>query len=152
MNKSILFSNAWNIARNAASQFGGSVKSYFSESLKLAYVQMSVPAELTIETCERLGGKLWEKNGMCRVYFNEDVVGRIINFEYSTYKTGNISLAWLNGSVISNCRAASIRDMLLNTKFWFDAADGKMHARGVDSRNLSVDDVCELIKSAALAA
>lgn len=61
MNKSTLFTNAWTIARNAANQFGGSVKSYFAESLKLAYTQMSAPKELTTASCLRLGGKLWEK-------------------------------------------------------------------------------------------
>ncbi|ECJ5891753.1 hypothetical protein FNH88_19165 [Salmonella enterica subsp. salamae] len=152
MNKSALFSNAWNIARDAVAQFGGSVKSYFAESLKLAYVQMSAPKELTIEACQRLGGNLWEKNGMCRVYFNYDVVSSIIGFDYSTYKTGNISSASLNGSHISNCRASSIRSMLSTTKFWFDAADGKVHARGFDSRDLSMSAVCKLIKSAALVA
>ncbi|ECC3255692.1 hypothetical protein YD04_002149 [Salmonella enterica subsp. enterica] len=152
MNKSTIFSNAWNIARNAAAQFGGSVKSYFAESLKLAYTHISATKELTIEACERIGGKLWEKNGMSRVYFNIDVVSSIIDFDYSTYKTGNISSASLNGAHISNGRASSIRSMLSTTKFWFDAADGKVHARGFDSRDLSMSDVCKSIKAAALAA
>ncbi|EBG8067310.1 hypothetical protein CQK57_03445 [Salmonella enterica] len=152
MNKSTLFTNAWTIARNAANQFGGSVKSYFAESLKLAYTQMSAPKELTAASCLRLGGKLWEKNGMSRVYFNSDVVSEVIEFDYSTYKTGNISSASLGDSHLSNCRASSIRSMLSTTKFWFDAADGKIHARGFNSRDLSMSDVCKLIKSAALAA
>ncbi|EEE9965885.1 hypothetical protein DJ253_00880 [Salmonella enterica subsp. enterica serovar Nigeria] len=152
MNKSTLFTNAWTIARNAANQFGGSVKSYFAESLKLAYTQMSAPKELTAASYLRLGGKLWEKNGMSRVYFNSDVVSEVIEFDYSTYKTGNISSASLGGSHLSNCRASSIRSMLSTTKFWFDAADGKIHARGFNSRDLSMSDVCKLIKSAALAA
>ncbi len=37
MNKSTLFVTAWSIARTAAIKFGGSVKSYFSESLKMAH-------------------------------------------------------------------------------------------------------------------
>ncbi|ECA1856359.1 hypothetical protein EJH18_26295, partial [Salmonella enterica subsp. enterica serovar Chailey] len=152
MNKSAIFSNAWNIARSAAAKFGGSVKSFFPESLKMAYAQMSAAKELTIDSCLRLGGNLWEKNGMCRVYFNSDVVSEVIEFDYSTYKTGNISSASLGGSHLSNCRARSIRSMLSTTKFWFDAADGKVHARGFDSRDLSMSDVCKAIKAAALVA
>lgn len=37
MTKSQLFITAWSISRTAAAQFGGSVKSYFTESLKMAY-------------------------------------------------------------------------------------------------------------------
>lgn len=40
MNKSSLFVNAWNIARAAAAKFGGSVKSYFAESLKAAHASV----------------------------------------------------------------------------------------------------------------
>lgn len=37
MNKSALFSRAWAIARSAAVRFGGSAKTYFAASLRLAY-------------------------------------------------------------------------------------------------------------------
>lgn len=37
MNKSQLFKTAWEIAKNGQQKFGGNVKEYFSESLKLAY-------------------------------------------------------------------------------------------------------------------
>lgn len=37
MNKSNLFKNAWEIARNGQKKFGGKVKEYFSEALKMAH-------------------------------------------------------------------------------------------------------------------
>ena len=37
MNKSQLFKTAWTIAREGQQKFGGNVKEYFAESLKLAY-------------------------------------------------------------------------------------------------------------------
>ncbi|AXC66307.1 hypothetical protein DOE63_12530 [Salmonella enterica subsp. diarizonae serovar 59:z10:-] len=58
MNKSTLFITAWNMSRDAAAKFGGSVKSYFAESLKLAYGRTRL---VTLESCLKIGGKLWEK-------------------------------------------------------------------------------------------
>ena len=37
MNKSNLFKNAWAIARQGQKQFGGNVKQYFAEALKMVY-------------------------------------------------------------------------------------------------------------------
>ena len=37
MTKSEIFTNAWEIARNAQNKFGGKVSEYFAESLRLAY-------------------------------------------------------------------------------------------------------------------
>lgn len=38
MNKVQLFKSAWQIARNGAAAFGGSVKSYFASALRMAYL------------------------------------------------------------------------------------------------------------------
>jgi len=37
MTKSEIFTNAWEIARNAQNKFGGKVSEYFAESLRLSY-------------------------------------------------------------------------------------------------------------------
>lgn len=37
MTKSVLFSNAWKIAKKGAKEFGGSAREYFSEALKKAW-------------------------------------------------------------------------------------------------------------------
>ncbi|EDU7983785.1 hypothetical protein CSU83_000965 [Salmonella enterica subsp. diarizonae] len=149
MNKSTLFITAWNISRDAAAKFGGSVKSYFAESLKLAYGRTRL---VTLEACLRIGGKLWEKNGMRRVYFNGDIVAAAVGFEYDTYKTGNVKWACLGDASLANGRANAVLTMIYTGKFWFDEADNKIHARGDECRDLSLISVVRALKAVALAA
>lgn len=149
MNKSTLFITAWNMSRDAAAKFGGSVKSYFAESLKLAYSRTRL---VTLESCLKIGGKLWEKNGMRRVYFNGDIVAAAVGFEYDMYKTGNIKWACLGDASLANGRANAVRTMIYTGKFWFDTADNKIHARGDECRDLSLISVVRALKAVALAA
>ncbi|EAV6338653.1 hypothetical protein ACQSFK_13440 [Salmonella enterica] len=149
MNKSTLFITAWNMSRDAAAKFGGSVKSYFAESLKLAYGRTRL---VTLESCLKIGGKLWEKNGMRRVYFNGDIVAAAVGFEYDTYKTGNVKWACLGDASLANGRANAVRTMIYTGKFWFDTADNKIHARGDECRDLSLISVVRALKAVALAA
>lgn len=149
MNKSTLFITAWNMSRDAAAKFGGSVKSYFAESLKLAYSRTRL---VTLESCLKIGGKLWEKNGMRRVYFNGDIVAAAVGFEYDTYKTGNVKWACLGDASLANGRANAVRTMIHSGKFWFDTADNKIHARGDECRDLSLISVVRALKAVALAA
>ncbi|EHR9446534.1 hypothetical protein KV798_003568 [Salmonella enterica subsp. enterica serovar Typhimurium] len=149
MNKSTLFITAWNMSRDAAAKFGGSVKSYFAESLKLAYSRTRL---VTLESCLKIGGKLWEKNGMRRVYFNGDIVAAAVGFEYDTYKTSNIKWACLGDTSLANGRANAVRTMIYSGKFWFDTADNKIHARGDECRDLSLISVVRALKAVALAA
>ncbi|EAP0949472.1 hypothetical protein G8E11_000496 [Salmonella enterica] len=149
MNKSTLFITAWNMSRDAAAKFGGSVKSYFAESLKLAYSRTRL---VTLESCLKIGGKLWEKNGMRRVYFNGDIVAAAVGFEYDTYKTSNIKWACLGDASLANGRANAVRTMIYSGKFWFDTADNKIHARGDECRDLSLISVVRALKAVALAA
>lgn len=149
MNKSTLFITAWNMSRDAAAKFDGSVKSYFAESLKLAYSRTRL---VTLESCLKIGGKLWEKNGMRRVYFNGDIVAAAVGFEYDTYKTGNIKWACLGDASLANGRANAVRTMIYTGKFWFDTADNKIHARGDECRDLSLISVVRALKAVALAA
>ncbi|EKG5016061.1 hypothetical protein O3Q57_001086 [Salmonella enterica] len=149
MNKSTLFITAWNMSRDAAAKFGGSVKSYFAESLKLAYGRTRL---VTLESCLKIGGKLWKKNGMRRVYFNGDIVAAAVGFEYDTYKTGNVKWACLGDASLANGRANAVRTMIHSGKFWFDTADNKIHARGDECRDLSLISVVRALKAVALAA
>ncbi|EJK0711014.1 hypothetical protein NKM76_000123 [Salmonella enterica] len=149
MNKSTLFITAWNMSRDAAAKFGGSVKSYFAESLKLAYGRTRL---VTLEACLKIGRKVWEKNGMRRVYFNGDIVAAAVGFEYDTYKTGNIKWACLGDASLANGRANAVRTMIYTGKFWFDTADNKIHARGDECRDLNLISVVRALKAVALAA
>lgn len=70
MTKSERFIKAWEMARAAVVKFGGKVKQYFAECLKATYA----PAVATKEDIETIlvmaGAKVWEKNGIRRIYFN----------------------------------------------------------------------------------
>ena len=145
MNKSQLFSNAWNIARKAAVEFGGSVKSYFAEALKMAY---RAGKKISAEALEALGGKRWTKNAMDRVYFNGEVNAKMIGFSYSSYKTGNVSSASLRGESISNNRASSIRTSIFCCKCWFDLNDQAFHIDNYFKCDVPSQDILAAFRSA----
>jgi len=76
MTKSELFKRAWTIAKEAAVNFGGSSKSYFSESLKLAWEE-NKEMDYTLESIFKIlvskseGGEKfnqWEGYGKKRIY------------------------------------------------------------------------------------
>lgn len=83
------------------------------------------PAVLTVENLIAIGGRLWEKNGMRRVYLNDWAA--LASLELSHYNSGNISSAAYQGEGISNRQASLILGAI--DKVWYDAADGKLHAR-----------------------
>lgn len=58
-------------------------------------------------------GNLWEKGIHRRVYFD---IKNYLDLEISTYNTGNIKSAYLNGEKISNSKAGKI----LQSKIYFD--------------------------------
>lgn len=127
MNKSTLFTTAWNISRNAAEKFGGPVKSYFAESLKLAWHK---PAAITVEALVNVGGSEWKKNDMHRVYFNVKELLKFAGLETTHYKTGNVSSAKLHGEHISNGKATEMRAAFAASKFWFDVKSEKFITTG----------------------
>lgn len=104
----------------------------------------------TVETMTAIGGRLWERNGMRRVYFNNwaDLAG----LEVTLYNTGNISSASYKGDGISNSQAYKLGGCI--DKVWFDAADGKLHCRfgfsesRVATRGEVFDDVTDGIRAA----
>ncbi|EPV0698335.1 hypothetical protein ACV1IM_002997 [Klebsiella pneumoniae] len=145
MNKSALFTNAWTIAPNAAAHFGGSVKSYFSESLKQAY---RTTKNISVDSLIALGGKRWTKNEMDRVYFNSDVIAQCIGFEFDTYKTGNIKWASLGERSISNGRGSKIRTALSCCKFWYDLNDKKFHIKDFFQCDVNFDDIVTAFRNA----
>ncbi|HIE9385308.1 TPA: hypothetical protein ACXRZ0_001753 [Klebsiella pneumoniae] len=145
MNKSALFTNAWTIARNAAAHFGGSVKTYFSESLKQAYRSIKT---ISVDSLIALGGKRWTKNEMDRIYFNSDVIATCIGFDFTTYKTGNISQVSLGGRSISNGRGQKIRTAICCCKFWFDLNDKKFHITNFFQCDVKSDDIVTAFRNA----
>ena len=68
VNKRNLMKTAWKIARNAAAKFNESVKSFFSEALKMAWKKLK-DETLIMGLCEI--GNEWAKGNHHRVYFND---------------------------------------------------------------------------------
>lgn len=79
----------------------------------------------SVETMTAIGGRLWEKNSMRRVYLND--WRSFAGLEVTHYNTGNISSASYQGYGISNSQAYKLADTV--DKVWFDAEDGKLHCR-----------------------
>jgi hypothetical protein len=81
----------------------------------------------TLEQLTQIGGKLWEKNGARRVYFN--YLSDLFSLATVLFGTGNIRHAWLDGEEISNCYARKIVGDLGAMKLWVDLTDGSIHTR-----------------------
>jgi len=99
----------------------------YSARMVLALRQAWMEARLL-----KAGGRLWEKAGKRRVYFNNLV--ELYGLRYGTYNTGNISWAELDGERISNNSARQIISMLYNGKFWYDLASGRFESKGLSER------------------
>ena len=83
----------------------------------------------TIKTLEENGGKLWEKADKRRVYFDTGIIARALGYDWSKYKSGQVSSASLNGERISNSEMRRVLDGLAYSKFWYDLTDDKFHWR-----------------------
>lgn len=85
---------------------------------------------ITVEQLVAAGGSEWRKSGKHRVYFN-DLAG-LYGLETNRYKTGNISSARLHGEKISNSRARELSNTLRTAKLWYDVAESKFMAIGLE--------------------
>lgn len=85
---------------------------------------MTTTTNATLEQLTKIGGKLWEKNGARRVYFNN--VDELFGLETELFGTGNIRHAWLDGELISNRHAGKILGDLGAMKLWVDLINGSI--------------------------
>ena len=95
--KKEIMRSAWAIAREGQKAFGGKVREYFSEALKMAWAQAK--SSIDIEALEKKGFNRWSKGDMDRLYFNIQKSGHM---DVDYYKTGNISYASVDGEEISH--------------------------------------------------
>ncbi len=84
-----------------------------------------------LDHLQAIGGQLWERDTMRRVYFNG--LAGWLGLKTTHYKTGNVSSARLHREKISNSQARKIMSALLDAKVYFDLADGKFHGRGISN-------------------
>lgn len=91
---------------------------------------------MEIEQLVQVGGKLWEKGNMRRVYFND--LAEWYGLDCSYYNSGNISSARLDGEPISNSQARRIAGELAMAKFWYDLCEGTFYGRGLDADDIDL--------------
>ncbi|MGO1442601.1 MAG: hypothetical protein ACTHWD_00210 [Lactobacillus delbrueckii] len=101
--KKEIMKNAWRIAREGQKAFGGKVREYFAQALKMAWAQAK--STIDIEALEKKGFRRWTKGDMDRLYFNIEKSGHM---EVDHYKTGNISYAAIDGEEVSHRFAGQI--------------------------------------------
>ena len=94
--------------------------------------------EKMIKALEAKGFKRWTKGDMDRMYINPETA---LDFEYTTYKTGNISWAALNGEKISNSWAREI----VSSKTYIDVNTGAL----VSNNNTMRDAAQEIMDAVA---
>lgn len=115
MDKKQIMTKAWEIAREGQKAFGGKVREYFAEALKMAWAQAK--NGIDIEDLEKKGFNRWTKGEMDRLYFNLEKAGAL---ELDYYKSGNLRSAYLDGERISNAEACR----LLAVKCFIDLKNG----------------------------
>ena len=100
-----VMTRAWEIARAAATIFGGNAIEYIrGGAVKMAWAEAEhKPAtkEDKIKALEDMGFKRWQKGNFDRLYVNAGVLGLVCEYR----RTGSISDAYFNGSEISNGEA-----------------------------------------------
>jgi hypothetical protein len=88
-----------------------------------------------------IGGALWERDEMQRVYFND--LDGLYGLEVTTYNSGHVRSATLDGQPISNTQAREIIADLAGT-LWYDLAIGRFMSRGIEAGY--VDEIVAEIK------
>ena len=84
--------------------------------------------KITVEQLVALGGKLWEKGTMRRVYFNYKELASFYGLEYDGWKFT------VDGEKVSNNSGHHFASELRNGKFWFDLATGEFASKGMSEK------------------
>ena len=139
MNKSILFKKAHALTKSII-QPGDNYRVTFGEALRMI---ISESKSISPEKLESIGGKLWERGDLRRIYFNN--LEDFCSFGYSRYNSGSIKRAFLNGEKISNRAASALLYDLEYSKVFFDLVEGqfktKMQGRAIELESEIVDTI-----------
>jgi hypothetical protein len=111
--KAQVMKRAWQLAKAGQMIYGGTVKMYLSESLKIAWREMKGETkEQVVERLAGLGFKRWQKGNMDRMYVNATRLG----LKCSYHRSGSIDEAMFSGEYISNRYASK----LMSAKTYLD--------------------------------
>jgi hypothetical protein len=104
--KAQVMRRAWELAKAGAAVYGGPVKMYFAEALRMAWKEAKGNTkEQMIEALEKVGFKRWQKAGYDRLYIDASHLGLVCDY----YNTGNICKAEFNGERISNSKGRQLK-------------------------------------------
>lgn len=120
MTKSEMFKMAHKIAKDTVEAVGNYVIA-FSLALKSIYRGVIEMVKTTEQKLIELGASVWEKNSMRRIYINANLFSDVFALRITTYGTGNIRSAVLDGDKISNSKAYK----LVSEKTYFDCVTQK---------------------------
>lgn len=98
---------AWEIAKEGQKKFGGKVKEYFSQALKMAWAEVKTPGKKTVkEVADMIQAKLgnmvkvsvWEKYGKRRIYINKGFKQQVAVLEFDAQDNfvGNKTLGMMD--------------------------------------------------------
>jgi hypothetical protein len=98
-------------------------------------------AKITVEKLVALGGKLWEKGDMKRVYFNYEELADFYGLKYDGWKYT------VDGEKVSNNSGRQFASALRNGKFWFDLATGEFASKDMSEKMTAkiVDRITEAV-------
>ena len=78
---------------------------------------------LTAEILVELGGKVWEKGTMRRIYFNYDELAKFYGLEYTGFGYR------VDGEKVSNNSGRIFEGALRRGKFWYDITTGEFASK-----------------------
>ena len=123
-----VMSDAWGIARDGQKKFGGCVKEYFKEALKLAWKMLKGERELDIED-EKFNWdyREWKNYGKHRIYIDIDI-------DLVEYK------------IVKNNRIGTRRGLVAN--YYYDVQADKMMIVNYREKDLAYasDEVAEYMR------
>jgi len=100
--------------------------------------------KITVEKLVALGGKLWEKNGQRRVYFNRQELAGFYGLKYDGWK-------WtVDGEKVSNNSGSSFMSTMSLARFWYDLNTSEFRSQGMSDKmhEKIVDRIMEAITQA----
>ena len=84
--------------------------------------------KITVDRLVALGGKVWERGEMKRVYFNYEELASFYGLGYDGWKYT------VDGEKVSNNSGRQFAFALRNGKFWFDLATGEFASKGMSEK------------------
>ena len=109
-----IMTRAWEIAREAVANFGGKVREYIAEAMKMAWAETrSAVDENVVNSLIARGAKRWSKGGHDRLYLNR-AGNDLANIKLEYNKKGKWQNPTLDGEYLSNRGYGKVSNQIYN--------------------------------------